>query len=118
MRKLEIKNPFLDWYKITYLHWKRKEIDLYVTKNFKESVKTPIEYDAVHYHQWHHSIVCIFSDEEKDIKVVIHEITHAVQRLLSYLNIPWEYQNTELVANLMMYYISEWLKFYKFISKI
>ena len=117
MKKQIIDNPFLDWYTIIYLFWKRKEIDIYVSGKFNEKIETPEDFDWVHYYQWHTSIVCIFNEEKIDEKVVIHEITHAVQKMLYFLNIPWDYSNTELVANLMEYYISEWLKFYKIIKE-
>ncbi len=116
MRIKIIENPFLDWYRITYLYWKRKEINKYLSAFFKDNIAIDKAYDGCHYHRWHDSMVCIFSEEEYSIKVVIHEITHAVQKMLFYLNIEWDYNNTELVANLMMYYISEWLKFYKIIK--
>ena len=112
MKKHIIKNPFLDEYEFCFLYWPLTELKKYCNNYLWLNEIIPDNFNAVHYFNWFKSCILIFDFTEEKEAAIIHEITHWVQRMLFFLWIEWDFRNTELVANLMQYYILEWLKFY------
>ncbi len=115
MRKKIITNNFLNWYQTVLLYWNREEIKKYLDKFFWTDIELHEDAPWEHFYQYNSWAVCIYDDtKENTNEILIHEVTHAVQRMLDYLNIDCSYNNTELMANLMSFYVLEAMKFYKF----
>lgn len=80
------------------------------------------EYGWLHSYNRQFATCLVIADNIKNsddlIKVMFHEISHTIQRMLDYLNIVCDYRNTEVVACYNSYYMKEWLKIcFDFIEK-
>jgi hypothetical protein len=115
MKKMIINNPFLNDYETIFVLWKYNEVHDFTEKHFWCEVEKYEDSPWILRYQNNSSIICLHSDNKYcDKKTVIHEVTHLIHRLLDYLNIDNSSNNTELIANLMAYYLYEALKFYNF----